>query len=384
MSRFAKIMIALLAITLFAAPAFAADNFSISGNLYEYGFYTDDDSTSTDTFVYQKLRIYGIFKANENVSVQFRTDMTEGKWGADGNSGRKPGNGALGTDMTSLDRAFADINFDTVKLRVGQQYLGFGSTQALSYNDFGATVTIKGEMPVTLTYALLDDNDTAADRFLAGASVKVAGFDVYAGVDQDQAKEVYLLGANYKAKYDGGIAVNAELNFFTGDASATADAEGLTAFVDASLAVTEAATVGGALYYAAGNDDADVAYTLIGNKFGTWDAFTRGPFADESYLMVSRPFDIFGAERGVIAGQVYADFKASDDLMVGGSLAYAEPETDTTTTEDSKVIFSAYTTYALIANVDWYNGVQYVSTDDSNPAATDSELSIASGLNIKF
>lgn len=386
MSRFFKVMIVLLAIAAFAAPVMAADNFSVSGNLYEYGFYTDDDSDSTHTFVYQKLRIYGIFKANENVNVQFRTDMTEGLWGADYGHGRFGGN--RGATLADLDRAFADISFDTLKLRVGQQYVAFGSTQAFIYNDFGATVNIKGDVPVTLTYALLDDNDaangSAADRFIAGANVNLAGFSLYAGVDQDQAKEVYLLGANYKAKYDGGIAVNAELNFFTGDATANTDAEGLTAFADVSMAVSEAATVGGALYYAAGNDDADEAYTMIGNGFGVWDAFTRGPFADESYLMVSRPFDIFGNEAGVVAVQVYADVKASDALMVGATLAYAEPDEDSVTTADSKMIFSAYATYALLANVDWYNGVQYVDTDETDASKTDSELSIGSGLNIKF
>lgn len=389
MSKFAKIMVALLAAAVFAAPAMAADNLSLSGNLLEYLFYTDDDNAagSTNTFVYQKLRVYGIFKANDNVSVQFRTDFTEGNWGNDAGFGRKPGNGANGTDISSFDRAFADINFDSFKLRVGQQYLGFGSTQAFSYNDFGATATIKGDVPFTLTYALEDGNGTASDAFLLGASTKFAGFDIYAAMDKDQAEQVYLIGANYKAKYDSGIKVNAEVNFFTGDASATTDAEGLTAFVDASMAASETVTVGGALYYAAGNDDTDTAYTMIGRKFGTWDAFTRGPFADESYLVDVRPFDYMGAEAGVMALQVYADAKVSDALSVGGSLAYAEPDEDTVTTADSKVIISLYSTYALLDNVAWYNGLQYVDTDlDSTAAATatDSQLSVATGLNVSF
>lgn len=407
MSRFLKVMIVLLAIAAFAAPAMAADNFSVSGQMNVFGTYQDNDDASgkTNTFGYQKLRVYGIFKAAENVTVQFRSDFSEGTWGADWAQGRLE-------SIQDFDRAFMDIKLDAVDLRLGTQYVAFGKSQSFNYNDTGVTAVIKGEMPITLTFAVLDDNDVSLvgakatnaqtqgddmyysnyagaadnqDRLLFGANVKVADFNVFAGLDKDKGdKEVYLFGASYGADYNG-LKVTAEVDFFTGDHSATVDATGLTGFVDVNTNINESTTVGGALYYAAGNDDAsDMAYTGIGNRFGVWDVLTRGPFADETYLVDARPYDLFGSQAGIVAGQLYADMKASDDLLVGASVAYGEPEEDSVTTEDSKIFLSAHATYALAQNVSFINGIQYVDTDDSAANATESELSIATGLIVKF
>lgn len=297
MSKFLKVLIVMLTIAAFAAPVMAADNFSVSGTMLTYGTFTDADAAddSTNTWGYQKLRVYGIFKANDKVSVHFRSDFVEGNWGTDANHGR------LSTIGVQMDRAFMDIDLDSVKLRAGTQFVGFGKSGAFIYQDTGVTATLKGEMPVTLAYALLDDSATST-RHIIGANVKAGAFNVFGGLDADQTMSVYMLGATYQAKYDA-INVVAEADFFSGEMNDTVDAQGLTLFLDASMAVSDTLTAGGAVYYAGGNDKADkTQVTNLGNAFGTWDPLTRGPFADENYLVVTRPYDLLG-EGGIIALQ---------------------------------------------------------------------------------
>jgi hypothetical protein len=382
MSKFLKVLIVMLTIAAFAAPVMAADNFSVSGNMLVYGTYTDADAANgaTNTWGYQKLRVYGIFKANDMVNVQFRSDFVEGNWGADA------GHGRLSQIGNQMDRAFLEVNLDAVKLRAGTQYVAFGKSGSFIFQDTAITAYTKGDMPITVTYSHLDDASrtaTSLNRDIFGANIKLNAFNVFGGIDADNDKSVYMLGATYQAKYDN-INVVAEADFFAGEMSSTVDAQGLTGFVDASMAVSDTLTAGGAVYYAGGNNDANkTQVTKLGNSFGTWDPLTRGPFADENYLVVSRPYELLG-EAGLIAIQAYADVKISDKLSAGGSLAYGMPAEDNATTTDSFIFTSVHATYALAANCDFYNGVQLVSVDDTVATSGETLLSFMTGLNVSF
>ncbi len=410
MSKFLKVLIVMLTIAAFAAPVMAADNFSVSGNMLVYGTYTDGDAAdgATSTWGYQKLRVQGVFKASDVASITFRTDFQEGTWGSDAGHGRQML--GAGTTMADLDRAYIDVKLDKVDLRAGTQYVAFGKSGSFIYNDTGITATIKGEMPITMTYAVLDDNkeydivndaeinknltisypsgttpdSDATDRQIFGANIKLNAFNVFGGIDFDNTASVYMFGATYQAKYDA-ISVVAEADFFTGEKTETMDAVGMTAFVDASMAVSDTLSAGGAVYYAAGTKKTDeAAYTRIGNGFGVWDAFTRGPFADENYRFNKRPYDAFAANAGVIAIQGYADMKVNDSLNGGGSLVYAQPEEDASTGTDSMILASVFATYKLAENVDFHNGIQYVAYDKEAANQPESDLSVMTGLNVSF
>jgi hypothetical protein len=392
MSRFAKIMIALLAIAAFAAPAMAADNFSVSGQARALLFSTDDgEDNGTDTFAYQRLRVQGKFTATENVSVTFRSDFVEGNWGTDAANGR------LGQIETQMDRMFMDLKFDAFDLRVGTQFVGFGKSSALQWNETGVTVMTKGDMPFTLAYAVdtadTSGNNTAEpEKTLAAIGTKIAGFDIFAGAENDGQEDVYMFGVAGGMDFDA-VKVVGEIDLFTGDATATADAKGLQGFVDASMGVSEMTRVGAALYYAQGQDGGDVQYVQLGNYFGQWDPLSRGPFADESFLFTQIPYAMFNAKSttaaskqqangaGVVAGQLYVDVQYSDATALTASIAYAEPEEDAAAIADSAMIGNLGVTYMLMDNAKVIGQIQYADWDATGD---DADLSVGTGLVVTF
>ena len=431
MSRFLKTAIVLLAIAAMAAPAFAADNLSLSGQMRVRGWFVDNGTTtskatgvkddSTNTWADQRLRIGGKFTIADGVSITFRTDVTESNWG----SGNTYGSGRIGVQQ--WDRAHLDLAFDAFSLRAGQQYVAFGNNYAFDAQSNGLTIKTKGPVAVTAFFMLADSNITDAepagykfsatgtpeatavadasndsDGFYYGVNVGfgadnfkgnafVAASKGVTGTKVDPAtykeiatgsvdQEIYLIGADTTINLDA-VKIVAELDFFTGDSNATTDAFGTQLFVDGSFAASEALTVGGQLYYALGDKDDD-QYTYLGNNFGNWDPlFEHGTGLNNEQIGMARPFAFFGKDSGVIAGRIYADAKVGDALKVGGSFAYLEPEEDANVTADSAITLAAGMKYAVMANTSIGALVEYIDIDDVD---TDAYVRAGLGLFVNF
>ena len=393
MSRFLKIMIVLLAIVAMATPVMAEDMLSLGGQMRVRGWYVDNGADATQTWADQRLRIGGKFSVADGVSVTFRLDATEKTWGDGGNT---YGAGRLPQDGMQWDRAHMDLAFDGFSLRAGQQYVGFSQSGAFNAQDAGLTLKTKGAVPVTAFFMLADANGTNADGFYYGANVGF-GADAFKGnafvVGQNKVsnsgEDVYLIGADATFSMDA-IKLVAELDIFTGDATATTDAFGTQLFVDASMAAGETMTFGGQLYYALG-DDTDTQFYVLGNDFGGWDPlFAHGTGLDneqihpgKSYIVGNdaRPFNFFGSNAGVIAGRIYADAKVSDAVKVGGSLSYLEPEEDANVTADSAITLAVGMKYAVMSNTSLGVLVEYIDVDDSG---VDEVLAAGVGLFVNF
>jgi len=396
MSRFLKIAIVLLAIAAMATPVMAEDMLSLGGQMRVRGWYKDADSAdgSTATWADQRLRIGGKLSIADGVSITFRTDITESVWG----TGNVYGSGRIG--MQQWDRAHIDLKFsDSFSLRAGQQFVWFLESGAFNTQSNGLKAVI-GAGPVKITpFAFLQEqNGAAADGFDYGANVAF-GQDTFkanvlfaaqnkvANADED----VYLIGGDLKMDFDV-VKIIAEVDYFMGDASATQDAYGLQGFVDASFGLGEAVTLGGQVYYAAGDED-DYQYFVLGNDFGGWDPLNEHgtglnneqitPGSGNMFGTSARPFGIFANGSGVLAGRIYLDSKLGDNMTLGGSVSYMEPDEDSMTTVDSAINTTVGLHYNVMANTSIGAQVEYISIDQSSAAPSDApEDALAAGFGL--
>jgi len=385
MSRFLKIAIVLLAIAAMAAPAFAADNLTLGGQMRVRGWYVDADTAdgSTSTWADQRLRIGGKFTVAEGVSITFRTDFSEQNWGS---------NPAYGRTAWQLDRSHLDLDFSAFHLRAGQLYAGYGMTQVINSESTGAKFDLKA-IPLSFFVLLDDDNDSNSDSFLYAANYALktdavkANF-IIAGHNDGAEENVNLFSADATMNFDA-VKVAAELDFFTGDANDAAgiDAMGTQFFTDVSFAASEALTVGGQFYYAQGadTDGSEVQYTYLGNDFNGYDPlFDLGTSLSNEKIAIQRPFDFTGDNAGAIGARVYLTGKANDALGYGASFGYMEPEEDGNTTIDSAMFYAVAMKYTVMANTSLQAQLQYIDIDDDDATAADSILAGGVGLFVNF
>ena len=427
MSRFLKIAIVLLAIAAMATPVMAEDMLSLGGQMRVRGWYKDADNAndSTATWADQRLRIGGKLSIADGVSITFRTDITESVWG----SGNVYGSGRIG--MQQWDRAHIDLKFsDGFSVRAGQQFVWFLESGAFNTQSNGVKAVIgAGPVKITPFFFLEKNNDVAksaahavvsedpaapgtcacewvsasdpaykSDGFTYGANAAFGDDTFKANVlfaaqnkVNNADEDVYLFGADVKLNFDV-VNIIAEMNYFTGDANATQDAYGLQGFVDASFGLGEAMTLGGQVYYADG-DTKDAQYITLGNDFGGWDPLNEHgtglnneqitPGSANMFGTSARPYGIFAPGAGVMAGRIYLDAKIGDDMTLGGSVSYLEPEEDSVTAVDSAINTTVGLHYNVMANTSIGAQVEYISIDQSSAASPDApEDALAAGFGL--
>ena len=180
---------------------------------------------------------------------------------------------------------------------------------------------------------------------------------------------------------------------------------GTQLFVDASMAATDAFTVGGQFFYAMG-DDEDIQYTGLGNRFNGWDpiydvgtslsneaidlagasflSISGGPSVATGYI-----FDWTNFNAGAIAGRLYGNFKASDDLSFGASATYMTTEEDDAIDADAYAL-AAGMVYQLLPNTSFQLQLQYFDATVDEVAGEDigdidgDIFSAGTGLFVKF
>ena len=144
---------------------------------------------------------------------------------------------------------------------------------------------------------------------------------------------------------------------------------GTQVFLDASMAATDAFTVGAQFFYAAG-DDEDVQYTGLGNRFNGWDPiFDVGTSLSNEAIDLSdyaptvlkpRPHsDWTDGNAGSVSGRLYGNFKASEDLSIGASATYLSTEEDDAVDADAYAL-AAGMVYKLLPNTSFQLQLQYM------------------------
>lgn len=389
MSRLVKFMIVLLAIAV-ATPVLAEDRLSLGGQMRVRGWHVDvqePDTDNTQTWVDQRLRIGGKFSVAEGVSVTFRFDATEASWGSQPGFG---GGRLVNTDTSmQWDRAHLDLEKGMFHLRAGQQFVGFGLT-GFDAQDSGLTLMTKGAVPVTLF--MMVDNDggsrVASDAFYYGANVghKTDAYaaNVFVAAQKDEAEEeVYVVGMTYAQSFDA-LKLYTELEYFTGDASATVDAYGLQAFVDVSAAVAETVTIGGQFFYAMG-DDEDVQYQVLGNEFNGWDPiYALGTGLDNEQIALGRPFTVLGNGAGLYAGRFYANMKATDAITFSGSVFYGVNDEEDVAVFEDAMAFGVGMNYAFMPNTSLGVQAQWADFSGEGNNADAEVISGGVGLFVNF
>jgi hypothetical protein len=206
-----------------------------------------------------------------------------------------------------------------------------------------------------------------------------------------------VLGASSKMDF-GAVKLFAELDVFTGDGSdstsaTTVDAFGTQLFLDASMAASDSMTVGGQIFYALG-DDQDQQYTFLGNSFNTWDPImdVGTSLSNEEIPFTAsgtRVFDFTGQNAGVVAARLYGNFKVSDALTLGASVAYVTVEEDAIVDED-EIAVAGGMVYTILPNTTFQLQLQYTdgSVDKVAGVTIDSfdfdEFAMGSGIFVKF
>jgi len=416
-----KALVVLLVMAGIAAPSMviAEDRLSLSGEMRVRGWYDssewdDADFDQSKTFADQRLRIGGKIAVAEGVSITFRTDITEKQWGGGGSdfgAGR-------GGDTQQWDRAHIDLTQGDWHLRIGQQFFGTGTAWAFDSQEAGITLDYNGiENMAIRTFFLLDDQNSDGDLdgsdsdalefgakiFPKGDNWKAGVFVVGQSKRNDEDEEVFLIGVNGSTSL-GPVNLTGEVDFFTGDASEdfagdTVDAMGSQVFLDASMAATDALTIGAHFYYAAG-DDEDVQYTRLGNGFNGWDpVFDNGTQLSNEEMDLGDNlvcdliescgpvFDFTGEGAGVVGGKLYASMMLGDTKL-GASAAYLQSEEDDVV-DSSGMFLSAGLVYPVMANTTFQLQLQYSDVDVDEVYGFDvdtdaNSFQAGTGLFVKF
>ena len=120
-------------------------------------------------------------------------------------------------------------------------------------------------------------------------------------------------------------------------------------------------TFGAQGFYAMG-DGNDQQYVRLGNGFNGWDPImdVGTSLSNEEITLygVGNPMDFTGASAGVIGGRLYGNFKATDKLSFGASVAYLTVEDDKNVDIDEYALAGGMV-YKLLANTSFQLQLQY-------------------------
>ena len=419
MSRILKVLIALLAIATVAAPAFAEDRLSLSGEMRVRHFYMteydfDDSQDSTFDAFDQRLRIAGKISVAEGVSVNFRTDITENgipprTGGGSGRSIAWAENGQYTQRWSgqSWDKAYLQIDKGMFSLLAGQQYYSI-SAIAAEHIGTGIVLKMKGKIPVYLAYTKLDENgslfnEIANDKDFYGFKVghKTDAYNadlIFATIQGGQGTGIGGAGLDMTAYLYGlvgsfninNILLKGEFDYFDGE-NGNVDYIGTQLYLDGSMAVSETATVGLIGLYAKGTDKANEDQLTRLTIFGGWQPQLYGPYTTDFQsegLAGNDVFDITGDNAGILALEVYSTIKTSDDLSLTGSFLYGAPDTDvwagTVDDIDSLIIANIGAIYQIATNTSFQWQLNYTQVDGGSNVASDPAVGMMSGLFVKF
>jgi hypothetical protein len=418
-----KKLLVIFIVLAFVAPAFAADNLSLSGQVRLRSWDTenysdfDDDLDDKSEYIEQRFRLQATIQANDQVKAVTRVDLSEGAWGSSAFDRWRyednPVDGTAGASSNSViqvDRAYLDVTTGPVNIKAGQQFIAVGQSQVLRDNKPGIQVTIKTPVIIELGYSVDEDQDQggttdeqvshisleyAADTF------KVQGFYATqvtsagsAGVaDTEDTKTVF--GVN--GKFDiGPVNINTELAMFGGDngAATATDYMGTQFNVDADMKLSDMIKIGADLVYSDGTDgnSNETKIVYISDPFGILSR-TEGGSGNNYWAGDVTPvgdgdaFDPGGYGQGAmgIGADVVITPMAGLDVLLHVMYLTAAEDTAGDTGYDNALIYNIGVTYALApkAVVGLYYNATAAEFEDST-ASDDTASLIGALLQIDF
>ena len=422
MSKFVKVMVVLLTIAAFAAPAFATD-LSISGQMRVEGFYNDQDSKGDATLNWdQRFRINSVFKVSDDVKAVLRVDLGESQWGLRGQDTIR--NSVHESWATQIDKAYLQIDKELFSLSAGQQF--FGSPNYILVDHVGTGIIFSLKTPVTIKaqFTKMDENGSFVDADIdvaAGgeykdsdnnpttapvwvpAAAKTSNADdtnLYS-VDVGYSNDTFSVGGIYglldNASTDdnksalgiygtlkvAGLAIKAELDILDGDNGAGMDYTGTQFYLDANANIIEALNIGGFFQYVAG----DTKDKVIGSLTDWWDfAPNFGGYVSQSIISAMPIAGVnlsdTAGNAGLITAAFYATFQASDDLGLKFQGQYGMEEEDAVADFDYTAL-TASAKYKVATNTYFMTDVIFEDLS-SDSGGDDDNVSFWTQLQVNF
>jgi hypothetical protein len=401
-----KKLLVIFLVLAFVAPAMAADNLDVSGQVRirswdteNFGDFDDDNAADKGEYFEQRFRLQATIKANDQVKAVTRVDFAEDEWGSsDWSTHRYNENSEL-----QVDRAYLDITTGPVNIKAGQQFYAVGQSQVIRNNKPGIQITIKTPVVIELGYSVEQDQDQgatddeanmhlsltyAADAFSVegfyGQQVTNAGA---AGADDTEDTRT-VFGVNGKFGI-GPVKINTELALFGGDndqaGAAAVDYVGTQFNVDADMKLSDMIQIGADLIYSDGTDSADeekIAY--IGDVFGRLNRSEGGSgnniyAGDLAPLGADDVFDPFNGNQGSIGLGVDVIITPMAGLDILAHVMYLTSAEDTAgeTGYDNALLYNLGVTYAIAPKAKF--GLYYTAVD---PEAEDSDVDADTASNI--
>lgn len=424
-----KLLVAIIAMAfivgLVADMAVAEDRLSLSGQVRVRAWKVDNRDYSDaveDEVSYwdQRFRMQAVVSPADGVKGVLRMDFSEHQWGTvNGLVGNTPRPRAGTNEQFQVDRAYIDVTKGIVNIKAGQQYMGLGNSFAYDGNNTGLQFTINTPVVIRLGYSKEHEGFITGDANLDG--VTLPGEVTNNGLTDEEAlgtedTDHYFINVGYKsdvfsidgfyamqtddsaagaeptlmgvlAKFGvGPVNVIAELDSFGGDNAAGVDYTGIQFVADASMAMSDAFTLGVNLIYSDGTNDAGEVKTtrFPGAFFGSMYYSDYGAFAtDIAPLGDGDVFDPGDTGAGAMGAGVYAKFAPMDTLTLYGQLAYLTSDEDFSGGFDSGLVGNLSAEYLMVQNTTLAAGISYVDAD-VNDFDTDPFLAYVARMQITF
>jgi hypothetical protein len=381
-----KLLVLLLAVALvvaFTVPAMAAEKerLKLSGtmrvrawDMNNYDDWDSDNKADEESYWDQRFRLAATINAAEGVSGHLRFDFAEDDWGSDNWGGSRYDE----TSELQVDRAYLQVDKGMFKVKAGQLYQGLGNSIVVDQNATGVTVDLKLPVKLTLMYAKFSENgantdvdatdDTDFYALNAGFKAGSLALDVfYASLDNKATEDSKnVMGARAKGAM-GPVNLNVELGLFGGSNDTTSiDYIGQQLYGNVEMAAAENLKVGADIFYATGTEDANEDQLTELSDFGSFVKADRGAFETDIGPLPRNEFDPGGEDGGVTGFGIYANYTATESLLLQAHVGYFTPQEDVDL--DNVTVFNLTATYTLAPGTTLAAGYNQTAPDaDGNP-----------------
>ena len=402
----------------------------------------NSDSANDDDMSWfaQKFRLYTIYTVNDNVSVHFRMDYTDGVWGNDFDNWNEGWADADEDAELEVDRAFMLFKKGNITAAVGQHWNGAGPNYIL-WDQQSTGITLDFALPVNvkLSYSKIDEGSAWTDS--DNITVDLDGD----GIPESGSEDVDFLGlslnynignsalyATFAMREDhsdadlspwgigiagttklGKLSLNLEIDHFGGN-HGELDVVGTQCFADIGLTINDQLTGGLIGVFATGTDDTENEIQYNSVSAGAW---SFDPFDWEGAMRWNYPPLLFGAKgqfdmlaqlanpvpgldlvngydpdspwggnstgsRGICP---YVRYRPNADWFVYGKVIYQEPNQEENTVIDSLLGLTAGMDYTFFNNSTTFSlGLMCVKPEFENNLNDDTLITAMSQIQVKF
>ncbi len=420
MKRFGVVLLALGLITVFSTTVFAVD-VKFSGEYYAAGMYLDKTTLHkgykdilegpSTAFYYQRLRVKTDFAVAPGLTLITRFDAMERAWGASRSDVSKtPAVDSAGTvaenENIAWDWAYVEYKSPIGVFNVG--YMNYGSTGTIFGNNSAPQARIKYSYAIGLvtinpaiskikegdrgtfnTSGVTDaDNDVYHLEGVYSWKTGKAGLNVnyynYSdkrpyndSTNKDPYTSRYFLITPYVMAKIGPVALQAELNYLTGDQNYESpstkhdvDLQGISGWVDAT-ADFKMFYVGGSIAYVSGDDNGTAnkneGYSLTGGRDWNPCLIMFNYYDRAQWVGDLNGYDT--KDNGQMSNawffQARGGLRPVDKLDIMASVAYARADKPNTVLDREYGWEADLTaTYKITNNLSYMLGMGYLFTGD--------------------